>query len=79
MKPQPLTKEHFQALCLSLGLTTGVGIAVLSQTLNQGCAGGQCATCGACVTKLPLLALPIVIDGAVVYGKKWMKSRQEKG
>ena len=72
-------KMRFKVMCMSLGITAGVGLAALGQTLSQGCAGGACLTCGSCLTRLPLLTLPILADGVVVLGKKvipiWKKKR----
>lgn len=53
---------RFKALCLTLGLSLGSGIMIL----GQGCAGGACLSCGACASKLPMLALPILADAALI-------------
>lgn len=60
-------QNRFKLLCLSLGVTLGASLAVF----GQGCvASGQCATCGACAARLPVLALPLMADGAfIVVGK----------
>ena len=49
------------------GATLGTGALLLSQS----CPGGQCAACGgACASRLPLLAIPLVLQGAaLVVGK----------
>jgi hypothetical protein len=49
------------------GATVGTGALLLSQS----CPGGQCAACGgACASRLPLLAIPLVLQGAaLVVGK----------
>ncbi|MFC1936494.1 hypothetical protein ACFLYP_02375 [Chloroflexota bacterium] len=52
---------------MSFGLVLGAGIMVL----GSGCAlSGQCATCGACAAGVPLLAAPILIDGAIILADK---------
>jgi hypothetical protein len=66
----PLIKLRTKVLCLSLGVTTGVGLAAVGQTLSQGCAGGACLTCGACLSRLPILALPLLAEGVVILGRK---------
>jgi hypothetical protein len=42
--------------------------------LSQGCPLiGQCTSCGACAPRLPLLAIPLLADGAVVLTRKVME------
>ena len=50
------------------GLAIGATLAVGGSFFNQGCIGGGCAACGgACLpVRLPLLALPLVADAAVM-------------
>ena len=55
---------------LAVGATLGIG----SMFLSQGCPLiGQCTSCGACAPRLPLLALPLLADGAVVLTRKVME------
>lgn len=60
---------------LAVGMTLGVG----SVFLNQGCPLiGQCATCGTCLPRLPLLALPLLADGAIFLSTKVLKRKAEE-
>lgn len=62
------------------GLAAGITLAIGTTFLGQGCPlVGQCPTCGACLPRLPLLALPLVADGVVFLSTKVMKRRAEKG
>ena len=46
-----------------MGLALGAGAMIL----GSGCAAsGACPTCGACVTGIPLLAAPLIIDSAII-------------
>jgi hypothetical protein len=46
--------------------------------LNQGCPMlGQCTSCAACVPRLPLLALPLLADGAILLSTKVLKRKAE--
>lgn len=48
---------------LSAGVALGAGMLLL----GTGCAtSGQCASCGACATGFPILAAPILLDGAII-------------
>jgi hypothetical protein len=54
---------RLKLLCLFGGMTAGTGAVLLS----QGCPGGQCAACaGNCATRLPFLALPLLVQAVVV-------------
>ena len=60
---------------LAVGMTVGIG----SMFLNQSCPLlGQCTTCAACVPRLPLLALPLLADGAILLSTKVLKRRSEE-
>ena len=52
-----------KVLCTAGGVVIGAGTLLLA----QGCPGGQCAACGGnCATKLPLLTIPLVLQGAAL-------------
>jgi len=56
-------RTRLKLLCLFGGMTAGSGVVLLS----QGCPGGQCAACGGiCATRLSLLTLPLLLQGAVL-------------
>jgi len=60
---------------LAVGATLGIG----SMFLSQGCPLiGQCASCGACAPRLPLLAIPFLADGALVLTRKVMEKMAER-
>ena len=60
---------------LAIGMTLGIG----STFLNQGCiASGMCPACGSCMTRLPLLAVPFLLDGAIMLVGKMLPVK-EKG
>ena len=49
------------------GVAVGMTLALGSTFLSQGCPLiGQCASCGACLPRLPLLAIPLAADAVVV-------------
>ena len=50
-----------------LGLALGSGTLFVGQSCL---ASGQCASCGACVSRLPVLAVPLLVGGAVVLAHK---------
>ena len=57
---------------LTLGVVLGSGALMFGQS----CAStGHCLNCGACVSKLPILAVPILVDGAIVMVEK-VKSKK---
>jgi hypothetical protein len=59
---------------LAVGATLGIG----SMFLSQGCPLiGQCTACAACAPRLPLLALPFLVDGAVMLTRKIMERMGE--
>lgn len=59
---------------LAVGMTLGIG----STFLNQGCPLiGQCTACAACAPRLPLLALPLLMDGVVLVAGKVIEKRME--
>ena len=62
-------KVRFKIFCLFLGLSAGSGMMVL----GQGCLGtGQCAACSACVSRLSILTIPVLLEGAaMLVGKVW--------
>jgi len=67
--------RHYQPKIhgLALGMTLGIG----STFLSQGCAAtGACPACGACAARLPLLAVPFLLDGAVMLAGKVMAKRE---
>jgi hypothetical protein len=48
---------RYKVFHLWLGVALGSGLVIL----GQGCAAsGQCPACGACSTRLPILALPLL-------------------
>jgi hypothetical protein len=58
---------------LAFGMTLGIG----STYLSQGCiTSGACPACGACVARLPLLAVPLLLDGAVLLAGKIITKKQ---
>jgi len=61
-----------------LGLAVGSGALIM----GQGCiATGQCATCRACVSRLPILALPILAQVSAVLigkGRNHLRRRREQ-
>jgi hypothetical protein len=60
------------------GLAAGMTLAVASTALSQGCPlVGQCASCAACLPRLPLLAVPLVADALVVLAGKVMQRRAD--
>jgi hypothetical protein len=60
---------------LAFGMTLGIG----STFLGQGCPLlGQCPACAACLPRLPLLALPLLADGALLISAKIMEIKAEK-
>ncbi len=62
-----------KAHSLTLGMILGSGAMIFGQSCA---ATGQCASCdGNCVAKLPLLAVPILVDGAIVLAKR-IKSKE---
>jgi hypothetical protein len=75
-----LNKSSFlikqKAHSLTLGMVLGSGAMIFGQSCA---ATGQCASCGgACMTRLPLLAVPILVDGAIVLAKR-IKSKEDSG
>jgi hypothetical protein len=59
------------------GAAIGMTLAIGSTFLSQGCPlVGQCTTCGACLPRLPLLAIPLAADGLVFLATKlsWRRS-----
>lgn len=75
-----LNKSSFlikqKAHSLTLGAVLGTGAMIFGQSCA---ATGQCASCGgACMTRLPLLAVPILVDGAIVLAKR-IKSKEDSG
>ncbi len=72
-----LSKSPFwinkKAHSLTLGAVLGTGAMIFGQSCA---ATGQCASCGgACMSRLPILAVPILVDGAIVLAKK-IKSKE---
>ena len=65
--------KRFHAFCL--GTTAALLTTVFNQA-GQSCAlSGQCASCGACVSRvLPLVALPLLLDGVVILTRKVLNS-----
>jgi hypothetical protein len=56
-------KLRYKLFHLWLGAALGSGLVIL----GQGCAAsGQCPACGACIARLPILALPLLADSAIV-------------
>jgi hypothetical protein len=63
-------KTHMVALGATLALSAGY--------LNGSCiAAGQCAGCGGnCAVRLPVLALPLLVDGLItVFRHRWRRLR----
>ena len=72
---QRLHQYQSQIHGLAIGMTLGIG----STFLSQGCiASGMCPACGTCITRLPLLAVPFFLDGAIMLAGK-MITFKEKG
>lgn len=74
---EKLSKSPFwikqKAHSVTLGAVLGTGAMIFGQTCA---ATGQCASCdGACMARLPILAVPILVDGAIVLAKK-IKSKE---
>jgi hypothetical protein len=67
-----LSKSQFWTKQKARSLTLGAVVGTGAMIFGQSCAAtGQCASCGgACVSRLPLLAVPILVDGAIVMAKK---------
>jgi hypothetical protein len=67
-----LTGElRYKLFHLWLGAALGSGLVIL----GRGCAAsGQCPACGACITKLPIVALPLLVDGVVVLAGRVRES-----
>lgn len=60
---------------MSFGLALGLGAMVA----GSGCAAaGQCTSCGACAAGIPLLAAPILIDGAIILVNKAKEGNQSE-
>jgi hypothetical protein len=60
-------KRHWKTHAFSAGMT----LALAAPLLQQGCAlSGQCASCGACAVRAPLLALPLLLDAGIVLGER---------
>ena len=59
-----LTEElRYKLFHLWMGAALGSGLAFFSGSCA---ASGQCPACGACVARLPILALPVLADGALI-------------
>jgi hypothetical protein len=71
-----LTEEmRYKLFHLWMGAALGSSLAFFS----GGCAAsGQCPTCGACVARLPILALPVLADGAVMLVGHVQRAVEEK-
>lgn len=60
------------------GLAVGMTLAIGSTALSQGCPlVGQCSACGACLPRLPLLAMPLVADAIVLLAGRVMEKRSQ--
>ena len=61
-----------------LGLAVGSGALIM----GQGCiTTGQCATCRACVSRLPILAFPLLAQASVVLigkARNHLRRRRER-
>ncbi len=77
-QPWLATLEHVQPKLhgLAVGMTLGIGSIFLSQSCPL---LGQCPTCAACVPRLPLLALPLVVDGLMILATRAMKRKSAAG
>jgi hypothetical protein len=77
--PPRLHKLQSKMHGMAVGMTLGIG----SMYLGQGCPLlGQCPTCAACASRLPLIFLPLVADGvislaALVMQRKAAKSKDD--
>ncbi len=59
---------RFKIFWVSLGLVAGTGLAAISQVCP---APGQCAACGgACLARLPLLAIPLAAGPLIALTRK---------
>ena len=62
----------------ALGMTLGLGAYFAGAGARGGCAGGACPASAACPTeavcwaRLPILALPLLADGAVLIAGKML-------
>ncbi len=72
-----LSKSQFWTRQKANSITLGAVIGTGAMIFGQSCAAtGQCASCdGACVARLPILAVPILVDGVIVLAKK-VKSKE---
>ena len=74
----PTTNKKKKPLGKLSSLSAGVALGAGMLLLGTGCATtGQCASCGACATGFPILAAPILVDGAIILIGK-AKSKIEK-
>ena len=75
IKTKILTEElRYKLFHLWMGAALGSGLAFFS----GGCAAsGQCPACGACVARLPILALPVLADGALMLAGYVQRSMVE--
>lgn len=72
-----LTDElRYKLFHLWMGAALGSGLAFFGGSCA---ASGQCPACGACVARLPILALPVLADGALMLAgyvqESWAESR----
>ena len=67
-----LNKSQFWTKQKAHSMTLGAVIGTGAMIFGQSCAAtGQWLNCGgACVSRLPILAVPILVDGAIVLAKK---------
>jgi hypothetical protein len=75
-----LTKElRYKLFHLWMGAALGSGLAFFSGSCA---ASGQCPACGACVARLPILALPVLADGALMLAgyvqEAWIEKQNLK-
>jgi len=71
-----LTEElRYKLFHLWMGAALGSGLVFFSGSCA---ASGQCPACGACVARLPILALPVLADGALMLAGYVQKSWVEK-
>jgi len=72
--------ERLQAIQPKLhGAAIGATLGIGGMLLGQACPlRGACPTCSACAVRLPLLAVPLLLDGVVLLTGRLLKLQADK-